>query len=162
MSPDLAIEAKGLVKRYSEDVLAVDKIDLEITANAVYALLGPNGAGKTTTISMLTTLIEPTDGWAKISGFDVVRQASDVRRRIGVTFQETVLDEELTGRQVLDYHGRLYGQSNSRKQEGTSLLHYLLSRYTIRNKQLHRRTGQNARRSVSTPTPSSRTAKRRR
>ena len=104
----IAIETKGLVKQYSEEVLAVDGIDLSIPANSIYALLGPNGAGKTTTVSMLTTLIVPTAGSAKVAGFDVVRQAGEVRRRIGVTFQEMVLDADLTGRQALDYHGRLY------------------------------------------------------
>ena len=113
---EMAIEAKGLVKRYSEEVLAVDGVDLSIEANTVYAMLGPNGAGKTTTISMLTTLIEPTNGSAKVLGFDVVRQAGEVRRRIGVTFQEMVLDNELTGRQVLDYHGRLYRQSKAQRK----------------------------------------------
>lgn len=112
----LAIEANDLVKRYNGDVLAVDGVDLAIPAQTVYALLGPNGAGKTTTISMLTTLLQPTSGSARVMGQDVVRQAANVRRRIGVTFQETVLDEELTGRQVLDYHGRLYGMSKSDRQ----------------------------------------------
>ena len=107
---NLAIVTKGLVKRYSENVLAVDGIDLSIPTNTIYALLGPNGAGKTTTINMLTTLIEPSDGSAKVVGFDIVREAGEVRRRIGTTFQETVVDDDLTGRQVLDYHGRLYGQ----------------------------------------------------
>ncbi len=113
---ELAIEAQGLVKRYNGDVLAVNGIDLSIPANTVYALLGPNGAGKTTTISMLTTLIAPTAGTARILGLDVVRQADQVRRRIGVTFQETVLDGELTGRQVLDFHGRLYRQSKAERR----------------------------------------------
>jgi ABC-2 type transport system ATP-binding protein len=112
----LAIQAEGLVKRYEGDILAVDGVNLAIPRNTIYALLGPNGAGKTTTISMLTTLIEPTGGSARICGLDVVRQAGQVRRRIGVTFQETVLDEELTGRQVLDYHGRLYGQRKAERQ----------------------------------------------
>ena len=115
-SNGMAIEAKGLVKRYSEEVLAVDGVDLSIEPNSVFALLGPNGAGKTTTISMLITLLMPTDGSAKVAGFDVVRQAGEVRRRIGVTFQEMVLDSELTGRQVLDYHGRLYGQSKGQRK----------------------------------------------
>jgi ABC-2 type transport system ATP-binding protein len=104
----IAIFAEKLVKKYGEGVLAVDGIDLAIKANTIYALLGPNGAGKTTTVNMLTTLFEPTRGSARVLGFDVVRQANEVRRNIGVTFQEMVLDEELTGRQVLDYHGRLY------------------------------------------------------
>jgi len=113
---DLAIEARGLVKRYNEQVLAVDGVDLAIEANTIYALLGPNGAGKTTMISMLTTLLEPSAGSATVVGLDVVRQAAEVRQRIGVTFQEMVLDDELTGRDVLDYHGRLYSQSKAERQ----------------------------------------------
>ena len=113
---DITIEAKGLVKRYSEEVLAVDGVDLSIQANTIYALLGPNGAGKTTTISILTTLTESTGGSAKVAGYDVVRQADKVRRCIGVTFQEVVVDDDLTGRQVLDYHGRLYGQGTKQRK----------------------------------------------
>ena len=113
---DLAIEVRGLVKRYNEKVLAVDGVDLSIPFNTIYALLGPNGAGKTTTISVLTTLLEPTDGNAKVLGLDVVKQASEVRKRIGVTFQEMVLDDDLTGRQVMDYHGRLYSMSRDTRQ----------------------------------------------
>ena len=113
---DITIEAKGLVKRYSEEVLAVDGVDLSMQANTIYALLGPNGAGKTTTISMLATLNEPTGGSAKVAGYDVVRQADKVRRCIGVTFQEVVVDDDLTGRQVLDYHGRLYGQRTKKRK----------------------------------------------
>lgn len=113
----VAIATRGLVKRFAGNVLAVDRVDLAIQTNTIYALLGPNGAGKTTTISMLTTLIEPTQGEAKVAGFDVVRQAGEVRRRIGVTFQEMVVDNDLTGRQVLDYHGRLYGQGNRQRRD---------------------------------------------
>jgi ABC-2 type transport system ATP-binding protein len=112
----LAIEARGLTKRYNEEVLAVDAIDLAIEANTIYSLLGPNGAGKTTTLSILTTLLEPTAGWAAVYGLDVVKRANEVRKRIGVTFQETVLDDALTGRQALDFHGRLYQQSKSKRQ----------------------------------------------
>jgi ABC-2 type transport system ATP-binding protein len=113
---NLAIEANGLVKRFGEEVLAVDGVNLAIEANTIFALLGPNGAGKTTTINMLTTLLEPTEGSARVAGFDVVRQANDVRNSIGVTFQETTLDGELTGRQALDYHARLYGMSKGQRQ----------------------------------------------
>jgi ABC-2 type transport system ATP-binding protein len=113
---NLAIEAQGLVKRFGQEVLAVDGVDLSIPSNTIYAMLGPNGAGKTTTISMLTTLLEPTAGCAKVAGFDVVRQAGQVRRRIGVTFQETVLDDDLTGRQTLDYHGRLYSLGKAERR----------------------------------------------
>ena len=119
---DLAIEARGLVKRYGDEVLAVDGIDLSIPNNVIYALLGPNGAGKTTMISMLTTLLEPTAGSAKVIGLDVVRQAPEVRQCIGVTFQEMVLDDELSGRQVLDYHGRLYRQGKAQRQKNIAEL----------------------------------------
>jgi ABC-2 type transport system ATP-binding protein len=113
---NLAIEARGLVKRFGEEVIAVNGVDLTIEANTIFALLGPNGAGKTTTINMLTTLLEPTEGSAKVAGFDVVKQANDVRNSIGVTFQETTLDDELTGRQALGYHARLYGMSKDQRQ----------------------------------------------
>ena len=102
----LAIETDGLTKRYSENVLAVDGVNLSIPTNIIYALLGPNGAGKTTTISMLTTMIKPTGGSAKVAGLDVVKHADEVRHKIGVTFQEIVLDPDLTGRESLDFHGR--------------------------------------------------------
>ena len=117
-----AIEARGLVKRYGDEVVAVDGVDLSIPTNRIYGLLGPNGAGKTTMISILTTLLEPTAGEAKVVGLDVVKQASDVRQRIGVTFQEMVLDDELTGRQVLDYHGRLYRMGKAERKARTEEL----------------------------------------
>jgi ABC-2 type transport system ATP-binding protein len=119
----VAIEAQGLEKRYppargqSEGVLAVAGIDLRINTGEVYALLGPNGAGKTTTINMLTTLTRPTAGTALVAGHDVIREAAQVRARIGVTFQDIVLDNDLTGRQVLDIHGRLYRQPGPLRRE---------------------------------------------
>lgn len=106
---DIAIEARGLVKRYGA-VTAVDGIDLRVPAGSIYAMLGPNGAGKTTTINLLITLTPPSEGVARVAGFDIVRQADKVRARIGVTFQDIVLDQDLSGRQVLDFHGRLYRQ----------------------------------------------------
>jgi ABC-2 type transport system ATP-binding protein len=112
----LAIETKSLAKMYGDEVLAIDGIDLAIEENTIYSLLGPNGAGKTTTLSILTSLLEPTAGSAKVCGFDVVKQANEVRKCIGVTFQETVLDEALTGRQALDFHGKLYNQSRAMRQ----------------------------------------------
>lgn len=103
-----AISTQGLTKQFTKDVLAVDRLDLSIPTNSIYALLGPNGAGKTTTLSMLTTLVEPTAGSAQVLGFDIVQQAEQVRQQIGVTFQEIVLDPDLTGRETLDFHARLY------------------------------------------------------
>jgi len=114
-----AIETRGLVKSFGsgdEAVHAVRGLDLTIAQGEIYALLGPNGAGKTTTISMLTTLLLPTSGTACVSGFDVVTEAAAVRRRIGVTFQEVVLDQDLTGRQVLDFHAQLYGLNKTQRR----------------------------------------------
>ena len=106
---ELAITARGLTKQYGA-VTALDGIDLAVSSGTVYALLGPNGAGKTTTINILTTLTRPTAGEATVCGHDVLRQADQVRACIGVTFQDIVLDPDLTGREVLDIHGRLYRQ----------------------------------------------------
>lgn len=113
----VSIETKGLTKRFGEDVVAVDGVDIAINSNTIYALLGPNGAGKTTTISMLTTQLKPSSGSALILGYNVVKEAGKVRSRIGVTFQEMVLDDDLTGRQVLDYHGQLYKQGKKQRRE---------------------------------------------
>lgn len=117
-----AIITKGLTKRFDEDVLAVDNIEISIPTNTIYALLGPNGAGKTTMISMLTTLIEPTAGSAKVAGIDIIQQADLVRQKIGVTFQEIVLDPDLTGRESLDFHARLYGIERTERRKKTDEL----------------------------------------
>jgi ABC-2 type transport system ATP-binding protein len=106
---ELAIEARGLVKRYGE-ITAVNGIDLAVPSGMIFALLGPNGAGKTTTINILTTLITPSAGEARVAGYDVLRAADQVRARIGVTFQDIAVDQDLSGREVLDIHGRLYRQ----------------------------------------------------
>jgi ABC-2 type transport system ATP-binding protein len=102
-----AIETIDLVKRYG-NLTALDHVNLQAPSGKIYALLGPNGAGKTTLLSILTTLLPPTAGTARILDYDVSREAAEVRRRIGVTFQEMVLDPLLTGRETLDFHGRLY------------------------------------------------------
>jgi len=118
-----AIEAVSLTKRYDKEVLAVEGLDLTIEQGTIYAFLGPNGAGKTTTISMLTTILRPTDGRAMVAGFDIEKEPDQVRKRIGVTFQELVLDDALSGRQVLEYHGRLYAlQLSKRRQRISELL----------------------------------------
>jgi len=121
-----AIEAKGLLKKYEPDILAVNGLDLKIKKGSIYALLGPNGAGKTTTISMLTTIFQPTGGIAKVAGYNVVKEPNKVREKIGVTFQETVVDETLTGRQTLDFHGQLYGMTKfERKNKIKELLQHV-------------------------------------
>ena len=111
--PVPAIEAQQLSKIFNQDIRAVDGLDLSIPKGSIYALLGPNGAGKTTTISMLTTLLQPSSGEAQVLGYDVSSDPAEIRKRIGVTFQETVLDSDLTGRQILDFNGQLYGMASA-------------------------------------------------
>jgi ABC-2 type transport system ATP-binding protein len=98
--------AEGLHKRYA-NTHALRGLDLQVEAGQVCGLLGPNGAGKTTAVRILATLADPTEGRASIAGFDVVRQADEVRRRIGLAGQSAALDEKLTGRENLRMFGRL-------------------------------------------------------
>ncbi|MGO9957684.1 MAG: ATP-binding cassette domain-containing protein [Solirubrobacteraceae bacterium] len=102
------IEAHDLRKRFGSTV-ALDGVDLEVPAGAILGVLGPNGAGKTTALRILTTLSMPDGGWARVAGYDVVSEASAVRRNIGVTAQDATLDEVLTGRENLVMIGRLDG-----------------------------------------------------
>jgi ABC-2 type transport system ATP-binding protein len=119
-----AIEVRGLERRYSEDVLAVAGIDLEVAEGEIYAFLGPNGAGKTTTVRMLTTLLAPTGGTATVAGFDVVTDAPNVRRSIGVALQEAALDPLMTGRELMHLQATLHGLPGPEaKRRGDALLH---------------------------------------
>src|SRR5581483_4475960 len=103
-----AIAVHNLVKNYDE-VQAVRGVDFEVAAGEVFGFLGPNGAGKTTTINMLCTLVKPTAGSASVAGHDVVRERDDVRRNIGLVFQDPTLDGYLTAAQNLQLHAELYG-----------------------------------------------------
>jgi ABC-2 type transport system ATP-binding protein len=105
---DPAVSVKGLVKRYDE-VEAVRGIDFEVHAGETFGFLGPNGAGKSTTINMLCTLVRPTAGSALVAGHDVVTERDEVRRNIGLVFQETTLDGYLSAEQNLRLHAELYG-----------------------------------------------------
>ena len=107
MTRDLAVQAEGLVRTFG-DVRALDGIDLTVERGQVVGLLGPNGAGKTTTVRILSTLLAPTAGRATVAGFDVVKQADEVRRSIGLTGQYAAIDEYLTGRENLRMFGGLY------------------------------------------------------
>src|SRR5438094_9462230 len=102
-----AIEVEALVKTYGE-VEAVRGVSFTVARGEVFGFLGPNGAGKSTTINMLCTLARPTSGTARVSGFDVVRERDDVRRHIGLVFQDPTLDGQLTATQNLRLHGELY------------------------------------------------------
>ena len=108
----IAVEARGLVKTFGEN-RAVDGVDLTIPSGCVYALLGPNGAGKTTIINMLTTLLKPDGGDAKVFGHDVVRETQVVRQLISVTGQSAAVDERLSATENLTIFGLLLGLSRS-------------------------------------------------
>jgi ABC-2 type transport system ATP-binding protein len=103
------IEVRDLVKRYRKaKVNAVDGVSFAVEANQFFALLGPNGAGKSTTISILTTTLAPSSGSVKICGLDVTREASAVRRQVGIIFQNPSLDMNLTGEENVRFHAILY------------------------------------------------------
>ncbi|HEX3956564.1 MAG TPA: ATP-binding cassette domain-containing protein [Trebonia sp.] len=108
MSDPLAVEVRGLVKTYGQ-VEAVRGIGFEVRPGETFGFLGPNGAGKSTTIKILCTLVNPTAGEARVAGFDVVKQRDLVRQNIGLVFQDTTLDNYLTGEQNLRFHADLYG-----------------------------------------------------
>jgi ABC-2 type transport system ATP-binding protein len=105
-----AIEVAWLQKSFG-DVEAVRGVEFEVATGEVFGFLGPNGAGKTTTINMLCTLAKPTGGSARVAGYDVVRERDDVRRHIGLVFQDPTLDGYLTAVQNLRLHAELYGWS---------------------------------------------------
>ena len=117
------IKTDNLTKKFN-DLTAVDNISFSVKKGEIFGFLGPNGAGKTTTIKMLTTLLHPTNGSAKISDFDIIKDRDKVRKNIGVVFQEPALDTELTGGENLDYHARMYGIGrNKRKTRIEDVLH---------------------------------------
>lgn len=126
--PRWAVQARGLVKTFGDD-RAVDGIDLDIRAGAVYGVLGPNGAGKTTTIRMLATLLRPDAGTAEVFGRDVRREPQAVRRLIGVTGQYASGDEGMTATENLMVFGRLHGLSRreARRTAGRLLAEFGLA-----------------------------------
>ena len=113
------IEVKGLTKVFNGDLTAVDNISFTVEEGEIFGFLGPNGAGKTTTLNMLATLLRPTSGTATINGFDITKDQDNVRRNIGYVFQDPTLDIELTGRENLDFHGRIYGLTKEQRKERT-------------------------------------------
>ncbi|MGA3214582.1 MAG: ATP-binding cassette domain-containing protein [Acidimicrobiales bacterium] len=128
MPTDSMIQAEGLKKRYGETV-ALAGVDFEVPTGSILGMLGPNGAGKTTAVRILTTLAIPDGGRARVAGFDVVTEAGQVRRNIGVTAQDATLDEMLTGRQNLVMTGRLSGlhRAEARKRATDLLVQFDLA-----------------------------------
>ena len=117
MNGNAAIEVSGLEKSYG-DVRALGGVDFRAEPGTVLGLLGPNGAGKTTAVRILTTLLPPDSGSARVAGLDVVADAAELRSRIGLAGQYAAVDENLTGRENLVMVGRLYhlGKTESRKR----------------------------------------------
>ena len=105
---DYAIEVKNLTKKFG-NFCAVNDVSFKIKKGEIFAFLGPNGAGKTTTINMITTLLRPTSGSIKVAGYDTVKHPNNVRKMIGIVFQDPSLDRELTAYENLYIHGRIYG-----------------------------------------------------
>ena len=113
--PEAAIQAEQLVREFKKGPRAVDGIDLAVSPGEIYGFLGPNGAGKSTTVHMLTTLLPPTSGSARVAGFDVLRQGPEVRKNIGAALQEAALDPLLTGREHLRLQASLQGISRAER-----------------------------------------------
>jgi ABC-2 type transport system ATP-binding protein len=117
-----AIEVRGLVRDFKGGIRAVAGIDLEVAPGEIYGFLGPNGAGKSTTVHVLTTLLPPTTGSARVGGFDVVKQGSEVRQTIGAALQEAALDPLLTGREHLRLQLALHGVPRAERPARTNAL----------------------------------------
>lgn len=119
------IEANDLSKQYNNDFWAVNGVNLNVQPGQILALLGQNGAGKTTTVRMLTSLLTPTRGWARISGYDVVKYPQEVRANVGVLTEQHGLYMRMTGAEYLEFFGKVYGlDAATRKARSDYLLEY--------------------------------------
>jgi ABC-2 type transport system ATP-binding protein len=125
-----AVETEGLTKRFG-DLVAVDSLNLSIDEGEIFGLLGPNGAGKTTTLSMLATLLKPTSGTARVNGFDIIIHPADVRRSIGIVFQDPSSDDVLTGRENLYLHALMFGVP---REERRKRIDYVLNLVNLQDR----------------------------
>ncbi len=115
------IETQDLSKQF-DDFLAVDGVGLQVGAGEVLALLGPNGAGKTTTVRMLTSILKPTRGWARVAGFDVVRESAQVRASVGILTEQHGLYGRMPAGEYLDFFGQLYNLAPGVRRERVNKL----------------------------------------
>jgi ABC-2 type transport system ATP-binding protein len=123
MTQPEGIEVDGLVREFKKGPRAVDGIDLEVAPGEIYGFLGPNGAGKSTTVHMLTTLLPPTAGTARVAGYDVVKQGPQVRSQIGAALQEAALDPLLSAREHMRLQTALHGlPRDERERRGDALI----------------------------------------
>ena len=121
MSTDQIIHVDHVVRKFG-DFTAVDDITFDVHRGEIFAFLGPNGAGKTTTIKMLTTLLPPTSGRLELDGLDPTKQTNEVRKRLGVVFQDPSLDQDLTAWENMEIHGVLYGVPRAERRERAKTL----------------------------------------
>jgi ABC-2 type transport system ATP-binding protein len=122
MADRTGIEVEGLVREFKNGPRAVDGIDLRVAPGEIYGFLGPNGAGKSTTVLMLTTLLPPTAGTARVAGFDIVSEGPMVRTAIGAALQEAALDPLLTGREHMRLQTALHGIAKAEREERSAEL----------------------------------------
>lgn len=132
------IESNDLSKQYNNDFWAVDGVTLCVQPGRILALLGQNGAGKTTTVRMLTSLLVPTRGWARVAGYDVVKNPQDVRANVGVLTEQHGLYMRMTGDEYLDFFGRVYGLDMETRSKR---IKYLLDYFGLAEAS-HRRSGE--------------------
>jgi ABC-2 type transport system ATP-binding protein len=133
-SAELAIQTAGLVKVYGGETRALDGITFEVAPGELFGLLGPNGAGKTTTIRILATLLRPTEGTARVAGFDVDQHPHEVRARLGLAMQTPTLDTFSTGRETLELSGRLHGVAPAEIKRRTDELLELMGLSSVAKK----------------------------
>ena len=117
MHDSSVISVQGLTRTFEGSFKAVDSVSFGVQRKEIFGLLGPNGAGKTTTIKMLATLMKPTSGAAFVDSHDITGDPDGVRRSIGIVFQDPALDDELTARENLDFHARMYNMKRGQRRE---------------------------------------------
>jgi ABC-2 type transport system ATP-binding protein len=127
------VEVENLVKKYG-DFYALKGVGFKVKKGEIFAFLGPNGAGKTTTVHILTTLLKPTSGSAAVAGFDVIREAKEVRKRIGIVFQEPSVDRDLTAYENMLVHGGVYGLRGEELKRKIEELLKFVELWNFRNK----------------------------
>ena len=119
------IETNDLSKQFNNEFWAVNGVSLSVPPGKILALLGQNGAGKTTTVRMLTSLLVPTRGWARVAGYDVTKYPQEVRSNVGVLTEQHGLYVRMTGNEYLDFFGKVYGlDPQTRKARSSYLLDY--------------------------------------